>query len=98
MSCSSDSAVTDLPEPDSPTSARVSPRSSVKDAPRTTHLAPKLTDRSWTSTRLIGLQPARDMFRRERLPPPSRHGSDLPATSMHAWKEAGVGGKPYGCE
>ena len=40
-SCSSDSAVTDLPEPDSPTSASVSPRSSVNETPSTTRLAPK---------------------------------------------------------
>src|SRR4051812_48057023 len=52
-SCSSDSAVTDLPEPDSPTSARVSPRSRLNDTPSTTRLAPKATDRFSTSTRLI---------------------------------------------
>ncbi len=52
-SCSSDNAVTDLPEPDSPTSASVSPRSSVKDTPSTTRLAPNATDRFATVTRLM---------------------------------------------
>ena len=37
------SAVTDLPQPDSPTRQCVSPRSTVKDAPRTAEVRPNVT-------------------------------------------------------
>src|SRR5687768_413719 len=50
-----DSAVTVLPEADSPTSASFSPASSLNDARSTTRRAPKLIERSLTSSRLIGV-------------------------------------------
>ena len=49
-SCRIDNAVSDLPDPLSPTSARVSPRSSVKLTPSTTRRGPNATDRSRTSS------------------------------------------------
>ncbi len=42
-----DSAVTDLPEPLSPTSASVSPRWTSRSMPATASVAPKLMRRSW---------------------------------------------------
>ena len=51
--CRQDSAMTDLPDPLSPTSATVSPVSTWKDTPSTTRLAPKATARSRTSSNAI---------------------------------------------
>src|SRR5712671_6242957 len=85
-SCRIDSAVTDLPEPLSPTSANVSPRSSANEACLTASTAgaarqpPKVTLRSRISSRLIAT-----------LGPPAsgRHAGGTPAVP-----HAGRGGPP----
>src|SRR5882757_2397147 len=61
MSCRIDIAVTDLPQPLSPTTASVSPSLIWNDTPSTARLTPsgvrKCTCRSSTSSRAIGSQP-----------------------------------------
>src|SRR5260370_24219930 len=58
MSRNSDMAVTDLPQPDSPTMASVSPSSTWKETPSTARLIPsgvrKWVCRFWTSSNAIG--------------------------------------------
>src|SRR6202166_2610299 len=58
MSRMSDIAVTDLPQPDSPTMASVSPSSTWKETPSTARLIPsggrKWVCRFWTSSNAIG--------------------------------------------
>src|SRR5687768_3163224 len=76
-----DSAVTVLPEADSPTSASFSPASSLNDARSTTRRAPKLMERSLTSSRLIGFLTPSEGGREPQassLPPLTggRHKSD----------------------
>src|SRR5947207_15837574 len=72
-SCRIDSAVTDFPEPLSPTSASVSPRSRVNEACFTASTAgaprqpPKVTLRSRTSSRLIAKSSSDDLARVERV-------------------------------
>src|ERR1700722_16682935 len=60
MSRISDIAVTDLPQPDSPTMASVSPSSTWKETPSTARLIPsgvrKWVCRFWTSSNAIGLE------------------------------------------
>src|ERR1700681_195349 len=60
MSRMSDMAVTDLPQPDSPTMPSVSPSSTWKETPSTARLIPsgvrKWVCRFWTSSNAIGLE------------------------------------------
>ena len=48
--CRIESAVSDLPDPLSPTNASVSPRFTLKDTPSTTRLVPNATERFSTSS------------------------------------------------
>jgi hypothetical protein len=67
-------AVSDLPEPLSPTSASVSPRSSERDTPSTTALSPNRMVRSSMASRLI----AAAAWGRTNPAPPRRRRSAAP--------------------